>query len=89
MRWGVVHNAVHFIAEPSGVSAFGPPSAYADSTIGDAAQKLGGQSKEAAGHATGDENLKAGARAIKPRANLKQAGEKIEGASESKALSCA
>jgi uncharacterized protein YjbJ (UPF0337 family) len=45
-----------------------------------AAQKVKGQLKEAAGRVTGDERLEAEGRADKTRANLKQAGEKVKDA---------
>ncbi|WP_104169043.1 CsbD family protein [Arthrobacter sp. SX1312] len=51
-----------------------------DDKIGNAAQKLGGQGKEAAGNATGDESLKAEGRSDQAKGDLKQAGEKIKDA---------
>jgi uncharacterized protein YjbJ (UPF0337 family) len=45
-----------------------------------AAQKVKGQFKEAAGRVTGDERLEAEGRTDKTRANLKQAGEKLKDA---------
>ena len=45
-----------------------------------AAQKVKGQFKEAAGRVSGDERLEAEGRADKTRANLKQAGEKVKDA---------
>ena len=48
--------------------------------IHNAAQKLHGRSKEAAGRATGDERLRSDGRARHLRADLKQAGEKIKDA---------
>ncbi len=45
-----------------------------------AAQKVKGQFKEAAGRASGDERLEAKGRADKTKANLKQAGEKVKDA---------
>ena len=45
-----------------------------------AAQKVKGQVKEAAGRVTGDQRLEAEGRADKTKANLKQAGEKIKDA---------
>ncbi|WP_247829283.1 CsbD family protein [Arthrobacter antioxidans] len=51
-----------------------------DDKIGNAAQKLGGQGKEATGHATGDENLKAEGQGDQAKGDLKQAGEKIKDA---------
>jgi uncharacterized protein YjbJ (UPF0337 family) len=45
-----------------------------------AAQKVKGQVKEAAGRVTGDERLEAEGRADKKKANLKQAGEKVKDA---------
>ena len=43
-----------------------------------AAQKVKGQVKEAAGRVTGDQRLEAEGRADKTKANLKQAGEKVK-----------
>jgi uncharacterized protein YjbJ (UPF0337 family) len=43
-----------------------------------AAQKVKGQVKEAAGRVTGDRRLEAEGRADKKKANLKQAGEKVK-----------
>ncbi|MDN4645677.1 CsbD family protein [Arthrobacter sp. PsM3] len=51
-----------------------------DDKIGNAAEKLGGKGKEAAGEATGDESLKAEGRGEQVKADLKQAGEKIKDA---------
>jgi uncharacterized protein YjbJ (UPF0337 family) len=45
-----------------------------------AAQKVKGQLKEAAGRVTGDERLEAEGRSDKTKANLKQAGEKVKDA---------
>ena len=45
-----------------------------------AAQKVKGQVKEAAGRVTGDQRLEAEGKADKTKANLKQAGEKIKDA---------
>jgi uncharacterized protein YjbJ (UPF0337 family) len=45
-----------------------------------AAQKVKGQVKEAAGRVTGDPRLEAEGRADKKKANLKQAGEKVKDA---------
>jgi uncharacterized protein YjbJ (UPF0337 family) len=45
-----------------------------------AAQKVKGQLKEAAGRVTGDDRLEAEGRADKTKANLKQAGEKVKDA---------
>jgi uncharacterized protein YjbJ (UPF0337 family) len=45
-----------------------------------AAQKVKGQVKEAAGRATGDRRLEAEGRADKTRADIKQAGEKVKDA---------
>ena len=45
-----------------------------------AAQKVKGQVKEAAGRVTGDRGLEAEGRGDKTRANLKQAGEKLKDA---------
>ena len=45
-----------------------------------AAQKVKGQVKEAAGRVTGDRQLEAEGRTDKTKANLKQAGEKLKDA---------
>jgi uncharacterized protein YjbJ (UPF0337 family) len=45
-----------------------------------AAQKVKGQLKEAAGRVSGDDRLEAEGRADKTKANLKQAGEKVKDA---------
>jgi uncharacterized protein YjbJ (UPF0337 family) len=45
-----------------------------------AAQKVKGQVKEAAGRVTGDRQLEAEGRTDKTKANLKQAGEKVKDA---------
>ena len=45
-----------------------------------AAQKVKGQLKEAAGRVTGDDRLEAEGRADKTKANLKQAGETVKDA---------
>ena len=52
----------------------------ARNTTRNAAQKVKGQFKEAAGRATGDQRLEAEGRADKTKANLKQAGEKVKDA---------
>jgi uncharacterized protein YjbJ (UPF0337 family) len=49
-----------------------------DDKISNAGQKLGGQGKEAAGSATGDENLKAEGQGDQAKGDLKQAGEKVK-----------
>jgi uncharacterized protein YjbJ (UPF0337 family) len=51
-----------------------------DDKIENTAEKLGGKGKEAAGEATGDENLKAEGRADQAEGDLKQAGEKVKDA---------
>jgi uncharacterized protein YjbJ (UPF0337 family) len=51
-----------------------------DDKIGNAAEKLGGKSKEAAGEASGDENLKAEGQGDQAKADLKQAGENVKDA---------
>ena len=51
-----------------------------DDKIGNAAEKLGGKGKEAAGEASGDENLKAEGEGDQAKADLKQAGEKVKDA---------
>jgi uncharacterized protein YjbJ (UPF0337 family) len=48
--------------------------------IHNAAEKLHGRSKEAAGRASGNERLRSEGRARHIRADLKQAGEKIKDA---------
>jgi len=48
--------------------------------IENAAEKAGGKGKEAAGNATGDENLKAEGKADQAKGDLKQAGEKAKDA---------
>ena len=49
-----------------------------DDKIGNAAQKLGGQGKEASGNVTGDETLKAEGQGDQAKGDLKQAGEKLK-----------
>ena len=51
-----------------------------DDKIDNAAEKLGGKGKEAAGHASGDESLKAEGKTDQAKADLKQAGEKVKDA---------
>ena len=51
-----------------------------DDKIGNAAEKLGGKGKEAAGEATGDDRLKAEGQADQAKGDLKQAGEKVKDA---------
>jgi uncharacterized protein YjbJ (UPF0337 family) len=51
-----------------------------DDKIGNAAEKLGGKGKEAAGEATGDESLRAEGQGDQAKGDLKQAGEKIKDA---------
>lgn len=51
-----------------------------DDKISNAAEKLGGQGKEAAGDATGDGKLKAEGQGDQAKGNLKQAGEKVKDA---------
>ena len=48
--------------------------------IENAAEKLGGKGKEAAGEATDDQSLKAEGQADQTKADLKQAGEKVKDA---------
>jgi uncharacterized protein YjbJ (UPF0337 family) len=48
--------------------------------IDNAAEKLGGKGKEAAGEATGDDSLKAEGKTDQAKADLKQAGEKVKDA---------
>ncbi|MBT1004029.1 CsbD family protein [Paenarthrobacter sp. DKR-5] len=48
--------------------------------IDNAAEKVGGKGKEAAGKATGDESLQAEGRADQAKGDLKQAGEKVKDA---------
>jgi uncharacterized protein YjbJ (UPF0337 family) len=51
-----------------------------DDKIDNAAEKLGGKGKEAAGEATGDDRLKAEGKGDQAKADLKQAGEKVKDA---------
>ncbi|MFJ6158806.1 CsbD family protein [Pseudarthrobacter sp. NPDC092184] len=51
-----------------------------DDKIGNAAEKLGGKGKEAAGEATGDDRLKAEGQNDQAKGDLKQAGEKVKDA---------
>jgi uncharacterized protein YjbJ (UPF0337 family) len=51
-----------------------------DDKIGNAAEKLGGKGKEAAGEATGDDSLKAEGQGDQAKSDVKQAGEKVKGA---------
>lgn len=51
-----------------------------DDKIGNAAQKLAGKGKEAAGQASGDESLKAEGKGDQAAADVKQAGEKVKDA---------
>ena len=45
-----------------------------------AARNMGGKAKEAAGHVTGDEKLKAEGKADQAKSDVKQAGENIKDA---------
>ncbi|MDQ1058186.1 uncharacterized protein YjbJ (UPF0337 family) [Arthrobacter globiformis] len=49
-----------------------------DDKIKNAADKLGGKGKEAAGEASGDESLKAEGKGDQAKSDLKQAGEKVK-----------
>ena len=51
-----------------------------DDKIENAGEKLGGNAKEAAGKATGDERLEAEGKGDQVKADVKQAGEKIKDA---------
>ena len=51
-----------------------------DDKIQNAAEKLGGKGKEAAGEAKNDTGLKAEGQADQTKADLKQAGEKVKDA---------
>ncbi len=51
-----------------------------DDKIGNAAEKLGGKGKEAAGSATGDESPKAEGKTDQAKSDLKQAGENVKDA---------
>jgi uncharacterized protein YjbJ (UPF0337 family) len=51
-----------------------------DDKLSNAADKLGGKGKEAAGHAIGDESLKAEGQGDQAKGDLKQAGEKLKDA---------
>jgi uncharacterized protein YjbJ (UPF0337 family) len=56
-----------------------PATGLADN-IQNAAEKAGGKGKEAAGKATGDRTLQAEGQADQNKAELKQAGEKVQDA---------
>ncbi|MBT2551280.1 CsbD family protein [Arthrobacter sp. ISL-65] len=51
-----------------------------DDKIENAAEKMGGKGKEAAGEATGDESLKAEGKGDQAASDVKQAGEKVKDA---------
>lgn len=51
-----------------------------DDKIGNAADKLGGKGKEAAGNATGDRDLQAEGQGDQAKGDVKQAGEKLKDA---------
>jgi uncharacterized protein YjbJ (UPF0337 family) len=51
-----------------------------DDKLGNAAQKLAGKGKEAAGKASGDERLQAEGKGDQAAADVKQAGEKVKDA---------
>ena len=51
-----------------------------DDKIDNAAEKLGGKGKEAAGEMSGDESLKAEGKGDQAKSDLKQAGEKVKDA---------
>ena len=51
-----------------------------DDKIENAGEKLGGNAKEAAGKATGNERLEAEGKGDQAKADVKQAGEKIKDA---------
>ena len=51
-----------------------------DDKIGNAAEKLGGKGKEAAGEATGDDRLRAEGQSDQAKGDQKQAGEKVKDA---------
>ena len=51
-----------------------------DDKIGNAAEKLGGKGKEAAGEATGDDRLRAEGQSDQALGDLKQAGEMVKDA---------
>lgn len=51
-----------------------------DDKIENSAEKMGGKAKEAAGHATDDESLRAEGQRDQAKADLKQAGEKVKDA---------
>ena len=55
----------------------------ADDKTDNKLEELGGQFKEKAGEATGDESLQAEGERDQSKANLKQAGEKIKDAFKS------
>jgi uncharacterized protein YjbJ (UPF0337 family) len=51
-----------------------------DDKIENAAEKMGGKGKEAAGKASGDESLQAEGKTDQAKSDLKQAGEKVKDA---------
>lgn len=51
-----------------------------DDKLSNKGEDLGGKAKEAAGRATGDEEMETEGRADQVKANLKQAGEKVKDA---------
>lgn len=51
-----------------------------DDKIDNAAEKMAGKAKEAAGNATHDESLRAEGQMDQSKADLKQAGEKVKDA---------
>lgn len=55
-----------------------------DDKIENAAEKLGGKGKEAAGKASGDESLETEGQMDQAKADLKQAGEKVKDAFKKK-----
>jgi len=69
----------------AGATAAGSPTVGSktmglDDKIGNAAEKLGGKGKEAAGNASGDESLKAEGQTDQAKSDLKQAGENVKDA---------
>ena len=51
-----------------------------DDKLDNQSERLGGKAKEAAGSATGDEELRTEGKADQSKADLKQAGEKVKDA---------
>jgi uncharacterized protein YjbJ (UPF0337 family) len=69
-----------FVAECERLPTRGGNTMGLGDKIENAAEKAGGKGKEAAGNATGGENLKAEGQADQAKGDVKQAGEKVKDA---------